>query len=91
MLTATCRCLEFGLDLHLHVQLLLYFVYANEAGSDETVYKRSLIRAFRTRPAWDTEIAFDVRASQASMRCVLEQNTLIIAKYWLNPGRPVPL
>ena len=31
-----------------------------------------------------------VRASQASVHCVLEQDTLILALYWFNPGRPVP-
>ena len=31
-----------------------------------------------------------VRASPASLRCGLEQDTLILAKYWFNPGRPVP-
>ena len=32
-----------------------------------------------------------VRASPASLRCVLEQGTLIPAKYRFNPGRHVPL
>ena len=31
-----------------------------------------------------------VRASVVSLRCVLEQDTLILAQYWFNPGRPVP-
>ena len=30
-------------------------------------------------------------ASPASLRCVLEQDTSILAKYWFNPGGPVPL
>ena len=34
--------------------------------------------------------AAGVRASPASLCCVLEQDTLILAKYWFNPGRPVP-
>ena len=32
-----------------------------------------------------------VRASPASLPCVLEQNTLILAWYWFNPGRPIPI
>ena len=31
-----------------------------------------------------------VGASPASLHCVLEQDTLILAFYWFNPGRPVP-
>ena len=31
-----------------------------------------------------------VPASLVSLRCVLEQDTLIPALYWFNPGRPVP-
>ena len=30
-----------------------------------------------------------VRASSASLRFVLEQDTFILALYWFNPGRPV--
>ena len=31
-----------------------------------------------------------VQASPGSLRCVLEQDTLILAQYWFNPGKPVP-
>ena len=31
-----------------------------------------------------------VRASPASLRCVLEQDTLILASYWFNPGKHAP-
>ena len=31
-----------------------------------------------------------VQASPASLRCVLEQDTLILAKNRFNPGRPGP-
>ena len=30
-----------------------------------------------------------VRTSPVSLRCVIEQETLILAYYWLTPGRPV--
>ena len=28
--------------------------------------------------------------SPASLSCVLEQDTFILAQYWFNPGRPIP-
>ena len=29
-------------------------------------------------------------ASPVSLHCVFEQETLILAYYWFNPGRPIP-
>ena len=40
--------------------------------------------------AWLETKGLRVWASPASLSCVVEQDTLILAKYWFNPGRPVP-
>ena len=54
----------------------------------------SLFKLSHHIPQWwsaslDTEGPL-VRASPASLHSVLEQDTLILAFYWFNPGRPVP-
>ena len=51
------------------------------------------IRSYRPRQ-WLSGRVLDlrsrVRASPASLRCVLEQDSFILAYYWFNQGRPVP-
>ena len=40
------------------------------------------------KSAWLKIEGLWARASPVSLRCVLEQDTLNLAEYWLNPGRP---
>ena len=54
------------------------------------VKKIKFIGRVRSGSVLDVPERLRVRASPASLRCVLEHDPLFLASYWFNPGRPVP-